>query len=176
MKIRRFSSKKLACFGLPLVLLFMLLSAYQWRQHELYSGKYVINPTTGKYDPALESWVVPITTTSGDSVGITLGDRSGAANSVDQDVLYLLSPVLRTHPQAKTFIVYWNLLCCTDGGNYDGGQELKYERDTGEVSYHSTGFSAGKAYKESKIIASKIDDSKIHEVAGRYGSYEELNQ
>ena len=135
-----------------------------------------MNPMTGRYDPDLELWVLPITTKAGDAVSINLGDRAMYDESVGQDVLMVLSPTLRMHPQTKTFTVSWYERHCGDCGSYDGGQELIYNRETGTVTYRSQGSTMGKSYDKTTLLASNINDDTIHHLIAHGGSYEDLGK
>lgn len=175
MKIRRILSSKWFRFGVPVLLLLVLLGARQWQQSVLAS-KYVINPVTGQYDPDLSAWVLPITSSGAGTVEIELGDRAGEANSIQEDVLFLLSPMLRKHPEEKVFIVSWGMACCSDGGTSDGGQNLTYHRDMGEVTYHRQGWFASKPYDTTTVVAQGVDDLQIHRLAALNRPYTELGK
>ena len=161
-------------FGVPILLIVVLFGARQWRQQRILYRDYAVNPVTGQYDRALEQWLLPITQSHGDDVLVEMGSWTGAANSVKEDVLWALSPTLRMHPSTKMFIVSWNMHCCTDGGTSDSGQELIYNRESGEVFYHIKGTDRGKPYNETRRIASGVDDSYIHQTAARDGGYDDL--
>jgi len=175
MKIRRTLSSKWFRFGVPVLMLLVLLAVRQREQRPLFCD-YAMDPTSGKYSPDLAAWILPITTTDGDKTSIDLGNRLSVADSIQQDVLCVLSPTLRMHPQTKVFVVKWNMLCCTDGGTSDGGQNLSYWRDSGEVTYHAQGYRMGKAYNTTKVVAQGVDDLQIHRLAALNRPYSELGK
>ena len=167
-------SRLTICFGAPILLFFVLIGVRQQQQAAYLYRDYAVNPTTGKYDRSLEHWLLPITQSHGDEVSVKMGSMTGAAEPVEEDVLWALSPTLRMHPSAETFIVSWDMQCCTDGGTSDSGQEIIYHRDSGEVFYHSKGTDRGKPYDETRQIAKGVDDSHIHQTAARDGGYDDL--
>lgn len=134
----------------------------------------VINSVTGKYDEDLELWVSHITGNGdGEDIFINLGDRASEANTVEQDVLFLLSPVLRMHPTTQVFNVHWTMVCCMDGGN---SEDFVYNRATGKVLHRSTGSLGGKAYDTTQMWGSGIKDCDIHRLASQRRPYTDFGR
>ena len=168
-----FGHPRVWIFVLPLLLIIGLLGARQWWQAELYRN-FVVNPTTNKYDPQLERWLLPITSVKGSEVVIDIGDRAAVAESLREDVLWVLSPTLRMHPEAQTFEVKWIMICCAGSFTRDDGRTLTYNRITGEVTLHKKGTTFGEPYDKIDLIQRGVDDGHIHQVAARRGAYDDL--
>ncbi len=164
-------------FWFLLVLPFSLLGGLLFflAPNDYPTSDVVINPSTGRYDSFLDSWVSPITSPSpsGDTVVIDLGDRGGVANSIESDVLLVLSPVIRMHPRAKKFIVIWELRL---GMTSDPGQELVYNRDSGQVFNHRKWWFQEKLYDKNDLIAAQVKDRQIHKLAARRRGFSELGK
>ncbi len=162
--------------GIVGLLFVLLIGARRWQDRALYPlyRNVIVDPKTGQQDDELARWLLPITEVHGDSVVIVLGNQLGFADSIKGDVPWVLAPTLRMHPNAKTFTVSWSLNCCTDGGSSDGGQGLIYHRDSSEVFYHIQGTTMGKPYDETTLIASGVDDIRIHRAAALGASYERI--
>ncbi len=178
MKIISFAKKKNR--ELWLILSLLVAGFLGWKvftpPNDYPTSDVVINPVTGKYDPQLESWVVPITSPSldDDTVVIDLEDRGGVANSIGADVLFVLSPVIRMHPKTKKFIVTWQMTGGLSSGN--DRFELIYRRDTKKVFYHAVWFFQGKDLDKTDLIASNIKDSDIHNTIANHRPYTDLGK